>query len=219
MQLMLDIGLHGRVALVTGAASGLGRASAVLFAAAGAWIAVNYRADLQGAKSLVDAIRSDGGRALLAPGDIQRPEGAWTVARYVEHEWGQIDIVLHTAALLSSDELVTDPFPLLSELIPGMHARNWGRVVIVNPPGSAVSDYELALRWGAPKVLINTLLFSSIEESQRLAEAVAPAMLFFGSNWNSGLTGTTLIIDPTDGAWSTSASPAGDDPPGMGLTL
>jgi NAD(P)-dependent dehydrogenase (short-subunit alcohol dehydrogenase family) len=134
---MIDIGLHGRVALVTGAAYGLGRASAALFAAAGAWIAVNYRADIHSAKSLADAIRSDGGRALLAPGDIRTSEGAWTVARYVEHEWGQVDIVLHTAALLGPDELVTDPFPLLSELIPGMHARDWGRVVVVNPPGPA----------------------------------------------------------------------------------
>ena len=197
---MIDFGLHRRVALVTGAAYGLGRVSAELFAAAGAWVAVNYRADVRGAKSLLDAIRSDGGRALLAPGDIRTPEGAWTVARYVEHEWGQIDIVLHTAALLSSDELVTDPFPLLSELTPGMHARDWGRVVVVYPPGPAVSGHELALRWGAPRVLINAVLLASIDQPQRLAEAVAPTILFFGSGWNSGLTGTTLTIDPTDGA-------------------
>jgi len=197
---MINIGLQGRVALVTGAVFGLGRASAELFAAAGAWIAVNYRADIHGAKSLVDTIRSDGGRALLAPGDIRTPEGAWTVARYVEHEWGQIDIVLHTAALLGSDELVTDSFPLLSELIPGMHARDWGRVVVVNPPGPAISGHALALQWGAPKVLINAVLLASIDQHQRLAEAVALALVFFGSGWNSGLTGTTLTIDAMDGA-------------------
>ena len=216
---MIDFGLDRRVALITGASYGLGRVCAELFAAAGAWVAVNYRADVHGAKSLLDAIRSDGGRALLAPGDIRTPEGAWTVARYVEHEWGQIDIVLHTAALLGPDEIVTDLCPLLSELIPGMHARDWGRVVVVNPPGPAISAHELALRWGAPKVPINAVLLASIDQSQRLAEAVAPAILFFGSSWNSGLTGTTLTIDPTDGAWSTSASPAGEDPPGMEVDL
>jgi NAD(P)-dependent dehydrogenase (short-subunit alcohol dehydrogenase family) len=197
---MIDIELQGRVAFVTGAAYGLGRASAALFAAAGAWIAVNERADVHGAKSLVDAIRSDGGRALLAPGDIRTPEGAWTTARYVEHEWGSIDIVLHTAALVGSDELVTDPFPLLSEVTPGMHARNWGRVVVVHPPGPAVSGHQLALRWGAPNVLVNAVLLASIDQPQRLAEAVARAILFFGSGWNSGLTGTTLTIDAMDGA-------------------
>lgn len=217
---MIDVGLHRRVALVTGAASGLGRLSAQLLAAGGAWVAVNYRSDVGGAKSLLDAIRSEGGRALLAPGDIRAPEGAWTVARYVEHEWGHIDIVLHTAALLSSDELVTDPFPLLSELTPGMHARDWGRVVVVNPPGhAAVSGHQLALRWGAPNVLVNAVLLASSDLPQHLAEALARAILFFGSGWNSGLTGTTLTIDPTDGAQSTPISPAGDDSPGMGGDL
>jgi hypothetical protein len=66
--------------------------------------------------------------------------------------------VLHTAALLGPDEIVMDPFPLLSELTPGMHARDWGRVVVVNSPGPAVSGHELALRWGAP-VMWLTLTF------------------------------------------------------------
>jgi NAD(P)-dependent dehydrogenase (short-subunit alcohol dehydrogenase family) len=216
---MIDFGLHKRVALVTGAAYGLGRVCAELLAAAGAWVAVNERSDIHGAKSLLDAIRSDGGRALLAPGDIRTPEGAWTVARYVEDEWGQIDIVLHTAALLRSDEFVTDPFPLLSELTPGMHARDWGRVMVVHPPGPAVSGHELALRWGAPNVLVNTVLLASMDLPPRLAEAVAPAILFFGPGWNSGLTGTTLTIDPTDDAQGTPISPAGDDSANIGVAL
>jgi hypothetical protein len=124
--------------------------------------------------------------------------------------------VLHTAALLNADELVTDPFPLLSELTPGMYARDWGRVVVVNPPGSAISGHQLALRWGAPKVLVNTVLLASMDLPQQLAEAVASAILFFGSGWNSGLTGTTLTIDPRDVAQSTLVRPAGDDPAGMG---
>jgi len=196
---MIDFGLDRRVALITGASYGLGRVCAQLFAATGAWVAVNYRSDVHGAKSLLDAIRSDGGRVLLAPGDIRTPEGAWTVARYIEHEWGQIDIVLHTAALPRSDELVTDPFPLLSELTPGMHARDWGRVVVVHPPGPPESGHELALRCGAPNVLVNTVLLASIDQPQHLVEAVARALLFFCSAWNSGLTGTTLTIAPRDG--------------------
>jgi hypothetical protein len=127
--------------------------------------------------------------------------------------------MLHTAALLRSDELVTDPFPLLNELTAGMHARDWGRVVVVHPPGPALSVHELALRWGAPNVLVNAVLLASNDQSQRLAQAVAPAILFFGSGWNSDLTGSTLTIDLSDGAWSTSASPAGDDPPGMRVDL
>jgi hypothetical protein len=80
-----------------------------------------------------------------------------------------------------------------------MHARDWGRVVVVHPPGLAVSGHELALRWGAPNVLINAVLLASIDQPQHLAEAVARTILFFCSAWNSGLTGTTLTIAPTDG--------------------
>jgi 3-oxoacyl-[acyl-carrier protein] reductase len=85
---MIDTGLQRRVVLISGATQVVGRSAARLFAAEGAWIAVNELVDLHGAKALVDAIRSDGGRAMLAPGDVRTPEGAWTVARYVEHEWG-----------------------------------------------------------------------------------------------------------------------------------
>ena len=76
---MINAELHGRVALVTGATRGVGAAAGQLFAAAGAWVAVNYRTDVHGAKGLVDLIRSAGGRALLVPGDVRTQEGAWTV--------------------------------------------------------------------------------------------------------------------------------------------
>jgi len=179
---MIDFGLHRRVALVTGAAYGLGRVSAELFAAAGAWVAVNYRSDVRGAKSLLDMIRSDGGRALLAPGDIRTPEGAWTVARYVEHEWGHIDIVLHTAALLSSDELVTDPFPLLfvfRRIDPdfAMRARGWrgGFIVGGHNYGQGSSREHAAL---APKELGVTAViaksFARIHRRNLIAQGLVP---------------------------------------------
>jgi NAD(P)-dependent dehydrogenase (short-subunit alcohol dehydrogenase family) len=112
-----------------------------------------------------------------------------------------------------------DPFLLLSELTPGMHARDWGRVVVVSPPSPGVSGHQLALRWGVPKVLVNTVLLASMDLPQQLAEAVARVILFFGSGWNSGLTGTTLTIDPRDVAQSTLVRPAGDDPPDIGVGL
>jgi hypothetical protein len=68
-------------------------------------------------------------------------------------------------------------------------------------------------------VLVNTVLLASIDLPPPLAEAVAPAILFFGSGWNSGLTGTTLTIDPTDVAQGTPISPAGDDSAGMEVAL
>jgi NAD(P)-dependent dehydrogenase (short-subunit alcohol dehydrogenase family) len=192
---MIDTGLRGRVVLVSGATRSVGRVAAQVFAAEGAWIAVNYRADVAGAKSLVDAIRSDGGRALLAPGDVRTSEGAWTVARYVEHEWAQIDILLHAAALLGSDEIAADATPLLTELVLGMCARGWGRTVVLSPSGTTGIGRDLAARWGAPDVLVNVLLLSPGDDLKGREEAVARTMLFLGSAWNMCVTGATLDID------------------------
>jgi 3-oxoacyl-[acyl-carrier protein] reductase len=191
---MIDAGLRGRVALVSGATQGVGRVAARLFAAEGAWIAVNYRTDVHGAKALVDAIRSDGGRALLAPGDVRTPEGAWTVARYVEHEWAQIDILLHTAPLLGPGEFAPATTPLLAELIPGMRERGWGRVVVFCPPNMADQAADSSL-WMVPHVLANSVCLPGGERPAWLDEAVARAALFLGSDWNSCLTGMRCTID------------------------
>src|SRR5689334_14815649 len=94
LKIMANLGLHGRVALITGATQGIGRHVARLFASEGAWIAINYFADNHGAKSLLDEIRSDGGRAMLSAGSARDPEGVWGIARRVELEWAQIDILI-----------------------------------------------------------------------------------------------------------------------------
>jgi NAD(P)-dependent dehydrogenase (short-subunit alcohol dehydrogenase family) len=193
---MINAELHGRVALVTGATRGVGAAAGQLFAAAGAWVAVNYRTDLHGAKRLVDVIRSAGGRALLVPGDVRTQAGAWTVARYVEHEWAQIDLVLHAAPLLGADETVLDHRPLLAELAPGMHERGWGRIVIFNPADAVTPGPALSGCWSAPGVFVNLVLLPGGDRlAPSLAEAAARAALFLGSGWNLGVTGAVLTIN------------------------
>ena len=126
----MDYGLSQRVALVTGCTSILGSNIARVLGKHGAWIALNYFADNQAAKRLLDTIRSEGGRSMLAAGSLRDSEGAWKVTRYIEAEWAQIDILVHVAGLLSGAEAVSDPQPILYELLPGMKARQWGRVVI-----------------------------------------------------------------------------------------
>ena len=195
---MIDMELRGRVALVSGATQGVGRAAAQLFAAEGAWIAVNYRTDVHGAKALVDAIRSAGGRALLAPADLRTRAGAWTVARYVEHEWAQIDILLHTAALLEPDEAAPGATPLLAELVAGMRERGWGRVALFRPCGMAYPGCDLD-RWQSATILANVICLPAGERGAGLDEAAARAALFLGSGWNSCVTGMTFTIRPKAG--------------------
>lgn len=195
---MIDMGLHGRVALVSGATQGVGRVAAQLFAANGAWIAVNYRTDVHGAKALVDTIRSAGGRALLAPADVRTPAGAWRVARYVEHEWAQIDILLHTAALLGPDEDTPDATPLLAELAPGMREHGWGRVALFRPSSMADPgcDHD---QWETAAILANVICLPAGERRAWLDEVAARAALFLSSGWNRCVTGMTFTIRPKAG--------------------
>ena len=192
------------MALAIGATEGdgLGRVAARLFAAQGAWIAVCFRADYRGAKSLVDEIRSDGGRALAVPGDVRTPEGAWAVARYVEQEWAQIDVLLHAAGLAGPDEVAPDPMPLVSELAPGMRARHWGRVVILAAAGAteagSTDGSELHTQVGGQGLLINTLRIPADVQAAHPDE-VARCALYFGSAWNRCITGAELSICSPEG--------------------
>ena len=151
--------LQGKVALVCGGTDGVGRISARFFAAHGAWVAVAFRSDLAGARGLADQIRSDGGRAILVPGDVGTREGAWQVARYVEHEWGHIDVLLNASLVTGQkEERPHDHSIIVRELLPDMQKRAWGRIVTFWPPGddsadrSIYSPAPLDAKLGAPEL-------------------------------------------------------------------
>jgi NAD(P)-dependent dehydrogenase (short-subunit alcohol dehydrogenase family) len=105
--------LEGKVALVTGGDSGIGRAVAVLFAREGADVAIAYLSEHEDAEETRLAV-DEGGRCLLLPGDVT--EEAWcrkAVAAVVE-EFGRLDILVNNAAFqyhaAGLDELTTEHF-------------------------------------------------------------------------------------------------------------
>src|ERR1700678_3481845 len=75
--------LQGKTALVTGASRGIGRATALAFARAGAHVLVHYGRSAQEAESLVVAIQAEGGRANAVSADLETPDGASLLARQV----------------------------------------------------------------------------------------------------------------------------------------
>jgi len=90
--------LEGQVAFVTGASRGIGRATALALGKAGAAVAINFRSHEDEAREVAETIIADGGKAVLAGGDvadIRQVEGA--VSKTVK-EFGRLDIAVSNAA-------------------------------------------------------------------------------------------------------------------------
>ena len=92
--------LKGRVALVTGASSGIGRAPAVALAGCGAAVAVNCRRNESGAEAARAEIVNAGGRAAVVQADVTRQDEVRALVARVTEELGPVDILVNNAGSL-----------------------------------------------------------------------------------------------------------------------
>ncbi|MAW88847.1 MAG: NAD(P)-dependent oxidoreductase [Phyllobacteriaceae bacterium] len=91
--------LDGRVAIITGGDSGIGRASAVLFAREGAAaVAIVYRNEDKDAEATMEAIRAEGAEALALRGDIGERAFCFDVVARVIERFGRLDVLVNNAA-------------------------------------------------------------------------------------------------------------------------
>jgi 3-oxoacyl-[acyl-carrier protein] reductase len=89
--------MEGRVALVTGSGSGIGRAIVERFAREGAKVAVNYRQSRQAADNLVAQIRAAGGTAISIQADVSKDAEVREMVAQVEREFGRLDVLVNNA--------------------------------------------------------------------------------------------------------------------------
>jgi len=90
--------LEDRIALITGASSGIGAASALALAQAGARVALAARR-LERLEALAGRIRADGGQALAIEADVADEAGVPAMVRRVVQEWGRLDILVCSAGI------------------------------------------------------------------------------------------------------------------------
>ncbi len=91
--------LDGKVALVTGASRGIGRAAAVALATAGATVAVNYRTRVQDAEAVCREIQDMGGRAVALQADVSIAADVIRMVKQVESQLGPVAVLVNNAGI------------------------------------------------------------------------------------------------------------------------
>jgi len=181
----------GRVALITGAARGLGRAAAERLLARGASVAVNVR-DRKRADALA---RELGGRAFAVPGDVTDPDAPDTMVQEVLERFGRLDILVNNAAYAHStrfDDLTADewrraievnltaPFLLTKAVVRTMKAHQYGRIVNISSlAGKTVSTLGGA-HYTASKAGLQGLTRAAAKELGQFGitvNAICPGMI------------------------------------------
>ncbi|HUZ32621.1 MAG TPA: SDR family oxidoreductase [Xanthobacteraceae bacterium] len=156
----MELGLRGKVAVVTGATSGVGREIALSLAAEGAHVAVNYRSSAAEAETLVGEITAAGGKAKAYQADVADFAAVKTMIEKIVKDLGGLNILINNAGLAMRQRFIeTKPEDWRRQIdaclygaihcchaaIPHLDAGKDGRIVSVIGDSSRVGESGLAI--------------------------------------------------------------------------
>ena len=165
----MDLGLQGRVAVVTGGSQGIGREIALLLAAEGADLVIAARR-AETLERTAAELRALGRTAVAVTADVSTPDGPSAIAEAALAAFGHVDILVNNAgkghnkpidALTDDDWYASIDLNLMSAvrmcrpLVPQMRARAWGRIVNVSTRVAREPDPYFAAYGAAKAGLIN----------------------------------------------------------------
>ncbi len=154
----MKLSLEGKVALVTGASRGIGKAAALALAEYGCDVAVNCLHRQNRAEEVAASIRSLGCRAVVAQGDVSDPSAVEAIVGRATQALGPIDILVNNAGISSScwlhemsleewrhtiDSDLTSVFLMTRQVLPSMIQRRSGRIISVS--SVAAQDFRMVL--------------------------------------------------------------------------
>lgn len=135
--------LDGKVAVITGGASGIGRGVANLFAKEGASVGI-FDLNADNAKAVADEVAAHGGKVAFATGDVSQEEDVIAGLKSLVAELGDVDIMVNNAGIDTTRELDGMPtdmwdrminvhlrgtFLCTREVLPTMKKKKWGRII------------------------------------------------------------------------------------------
>lgn len=186
--------ITGKIALVTGASRGIGRAIAIALAREGADVAINYRSREEDANAVALAIRELGRRSIALRADVSKRDQVARLIQTVESELGSIGILVNNAGIARPqpleeiterdwDELIainlTSCFLVTQAVLPAMRARRWGRIInlssVAAQLGGVVGPHYAASKAG---MLGLTHSYAALLAKEGItANAIAPALV------------------------------------------
>lgn len=203
--------LQGKTALVTGASRGIGRATALALAEAGAQVIVHYSSSAEEAEAVVAEIRARGGKAEKVGADLGKPDGAHVLARQARAIVGdRLDILVANAGISKSATLedttveefdrlfavnVRAPFFLVQQLLPVLCK---GSNIILTSSLAARASVGTIAAYASTKGAVDTLvkhLAVALGPRGIRVNAVAPGVVETDmSNFTKTESGRTLTL-------------------------
>jgi acetoacetyl-CoA reductase/3-oxoacyl-[acyl-carrier protein] reductase len=173
--------LEGKVALVTGASRGIGRAIAVELASAGAQVALNNTSGESRARPVMDEIEALGSTSMHVHADVAQSQEARAMVKQVVEKWGRLDILVNNAGITRDKTLrkLTDEewlavintnlngvFFCTSAAIPIMVEQKYGRIVNISSMTAQTGNFGQA-NYAAAKAGIHGLTKTAALELAR----------------------------------------------------
>jgi 3-oxoacyl-[acyl-carrier protein] reductase len=186
--------LSGKVALVTGASRGIGRAIAVALARAGADVAVHYHTRKEAARETAAQITALGRRSLVLPANVAAAAEVTRLVAAVENGLGTVDVLVNNAGAARPlpleqvterdfDEMLAinlkSAFLLTQAVLPGMRARGWGRVINISSVAAQVGGV-VGPHYAASKAGLHGLThaYAALLAKEGITvNAIAPALI------------------------------------------
>jgi len=186
--------ISGKVALVTGASRGIGRAIALALAEIGADVAVNYYSREADAKEVCAAIEKFGSRAVPIKADVSNASAVTKMVARVQKDLGDISILVNNAGISRPqalnqiterdwDEILTvnlkSMFLVTQAVLPSMRKRRWGRIInlssVAAQLGGVIGPHYAASKAGC---LGLTHSYAALLAKERITvNAIAPALI------------------------------------------
>ncbi|MGA9292862.1 MAG: 3-oxoacyl-ACP reductase family protein [Ignavibacteriaceae bacterium] len=191
---MKEENLKNRIALVTGASRGIGKAIALALADEGVNVVINYRSNKEEADKVCKSIVEKGVKAVAVKADISEPDSVNKMISIIEKELGDVNILINNAGIAVRQKIeettekdfdetikinLKSNFLVTQSVLPNMRKNKWGRIIMISSTAAQIGG-AVGLHYAASKAgQIGMMHFyaANLAKEGITVNAVAPALI------------------------------------------